>query len=355
VHENLIVLSVPVFLVLLVIEHTLAYVLHKNYFRIGDTVNSVSLGTMEQLVGSIVGIGPGIAMFAAVSRLAPWKLPADSVFTWILSFLVADLLYYWWHRTSHRVNLFWAGHVVHHQSEEYNLSTALRQSWATSVTISVFTLPIALLGVPWEVYFLSIGVIIIYQFWIHTRMIGRLGPLEWIFNTPSHHRVHHGVNPHYIDKNYAGVLILWDRMFGTFESEGEEAYYGLVHPVKTWNPLHNSFEFWIELFRRSYSDHGVWGRFRHWIVAPEWTPENPHPPLILNTYRPSGYLKFEPKTTRTRRIIGLGLFALVLVVSAVYLRERDHLTLLQKMVCSAGITAALMLIAWLSESRDVVR
>jgi alkylglycerol monooxygenase len=191
--------------------------------------------------------------------------------TWVFALILGDFIYYWWHRASHRINFMWAGHVIHHQSEEYNLSTALRQSWITQVTAAIFFLPMAVIGIPFEVYFGAVSLNLLYQFWIHTRVIKKMGPFEWVFNTPSHHRVHHGVNPEYLDKNYAGILIIWDRMFGTFIEEEAEVIYGTVKPIQTWNPIRNNLEYWMELGRRSVAEkRGFVARIKHWFAPPEW-------------------------------------------------------------------------------------
>src|SRR6185436_19175726 len=154
----------------------------------------------------------------------------------VAAFLLVDLAYYCSHRTSHGVNLLWAGHVVHHSSEEYNLAVALRQSSLHGLFTWVFYLPLALAGIPPETYLVCYALNLVYQFWIHTQAVGRLGRLtELVMNTPSHHRVHHGRNPRYLDRNHAGVFIIWDRLFGTFEPETERVVYGLTKDIHTFN------------------------------------------------------------------------------------------------------------------------
>ena len=161
----------------------------------------------------------------------------SGVLAWVLLVVAEDLCYYAYHRVSHEVRLFWAGHVVHHSSRRYTLGTALRQSWTAPVLGMVFWMPLPLLGFRPEWVALMSSFSLLYQYWIHTETIGRLGPLEWVMNTPSHHRVHHGSNPQYIDRNHAGIFIVWDRLFGTFEPEGEKVVYGLTRDVGTYNPV----------------------------------------------------------------------------------------------------------------------
>ncbi|HET9132352.1 MAG TPA: sterol desaturase family protein, partial [Terriglobia bacterium] len=190
---------------------------------------------------------------------APYKFPADAWWTWALLFFVDDFVYYWFHRISHESRFFWNFHVVHHSSEHFNLSVAGRQSWFSGVAHWMFYAPIMLLGfAPW-MFALMHGLNLIYQFWIHTRFVRRLGWLELVFNTPSHHRVHHGVNEIYLDKNYAGALIIWDRMFGTFVVETETPRFGILKPVGSYNPVWINTHAWVEMFealrlRRSMAD-----------------------------------------------------------------------------------------------------
>jgi hypothetical protein len=170
------------------------------------------------------------------------------------------------------VNAFWAAHVVHHQSEEYNLAVALRQGALQSSFSWVFYLPLALLGFP-PLMFLTVSSIdTLYQFWIHTRAIGRLGPLEWILNTPSNHRVHHGRNPKYIDRNHGGILIVWDRLFGTYQEEQEEPAYGITTPLKSWNPVWANLHYWVELAEKAGRSPRLLDKVRVFLKPPGWQP-----------------------------------------------------------------------------------
>ncbi len=205
-----------------------------------DTLTSLS-GGLGFLLVALVAKGATFALYERVyaHRLVDLgALRAHGVAAWYpLLLLAEDLCYYAYHRTSHEVRLFWAGHVAHHSSLHYNLSTALRQSWTEPFFGWMFWLPLPLLGVPPELVFFQQAVSLLYQYWIHTETIDRLGPLEWIFNTPSHHRVHHGSDAAYLDKNHAGILIVWDRLFGTFEAERARPTYGLTKNVGTFDPL----------------------------------------------------------------------------------------------------------------------
>ncbi len=213
-----------------------------------DTWGNIFMGFMSVVWGALFGLATGY-IFVFFYDIAPYKFPADAWWTWVILFFVDDLFYYIFHRVSHESRLFWNFHVVHHSSEHYNLSVAVRQSWFSGILHWIFYAPIMLLGfAPW-MFATMHGFNLIYQFWIHTRFIKRLGPLEYILNTPSHHRVHHGVNEQYLDKNYAGVLIIWDRMFGSFVNETEEPRYGIIKPIKSYNPLWINTHGWVEMWQ----------------------------------------------------------------------------------------------------------
>lgn len=325
--ENYVVLAVPMFFVLMALEIAIVRWRGLGYYRVGDAINSIACGIIDQLLDALVGLGPGMALYAFAGRLTGWHLDPSKATTWVLSFLCVDFIYYWWHRFNHEINLLWAGHIVHHQSEDYNLSTALRQSWPTGLSSAFFYLPMAVIGIPFQVYFGGIGLMLLYQFWIHTQVIDKLGPLEWVLNTPSHHRVHHGVNPEYVDRNYGGILIVWDRLFGTFAQERAPVVYGTVHPLETWNPVRNNLDFWRELGRRSRAafGRGWFTVMRPWVVSPEWTESDPHPPLVLKEYRPEGYRKFDVELSRGQLVYVLVLFAVILVSSALFLNFKEAL------------------------------
>ena len=197
--------------------------------------------------------------------------PMDSPWTWLLLFVAEDLVYYWYHRTHHTIRILWASHVVHHSSQFYNLSTALRQTW-TPMTGLPYWLPLAFFFPPWMIL-LQQSVSLLYQFFLHTERVGKLWrPVELVMNTPSHHRVHHATNPEYLDRNYGGILIVWDRLFGSFEAEGDRVVYGLTKNIETFNPVrvatHEYAAIWADLRRaRSWGD-----RMGYLFRGPGWTP-----------------------------------------------------------------------------------
>ncbi|MBS0581888.1 MAG: sterol desaturase family protein [Proteobacteria bacterium] len=231
---NPILIAGPGFVALIGAEYLYGRIRGRNTYRLNDALNALAMGTMSQLMPLLVSLG----VYALVLRLVPWRWPTDHVWVWIVALLFYDLCYYWFHRISHERSLFWASHVAHHQSERYNLSTALRQT-STGFLGFVFYLPMALAGVPLEM-FAVVGLIdLYYQYWIHTEHVGKLGWFDRVFASPSNHRVHHAVNDRYVDKNYGGLLIVWDRLFGTFVEEHDEdpTVFGTRAPLRSWNPL----------------------------------------------------------------------------------------------------------------------
>ena len=224
----------------------------------------------------VVEVALKTALFAGYlvlyARARLFDVPARSGVAWIACLVGVDFLYYWFHRKSHEVNAFWAAHVVHHQSEEYNLAVALRQGAFQGAFSWVFYLPLAVVGFPPLMFLAVSSVDTLYQFWIHTRAIGRLGPLERVLNTPSNHRVHHGRNPKYIDRNHGGILIVWDRLFGTYAAEQEEPVYGITTPLRSWNPLWANVHYWVDLAARARRTARLRDKLRLFVARPGWQP-----------------------------------------------------------------------------------
>lgn len=277
---DVVILSIPVFFVLILVELIYDAVqrrkTNKGSYRLNDAFTNISCGIIDQATGvfaKVFTIGVYALVYELLVNVTPWTMPSHWA-TWVLCFVVVDLAYYWSHRLSHEINLFWTGHVVHHQSEDYNLSVALRQGAFQKVLMLWVYLPLAAIGFPPEWFVISIGLNLLYQFWIHTEYVEKMGWLEYILNTPSHHRVHHGRNPKYIDKNHAGVFIIWDRMFGTFKEEEERPTYGITRPLNTFNPVMAHVQPFTDLWRDvrtipSWSD-----RIRYIFAPPGWYPES---------------------------------------------------------------------------------
>ena len=200
-----------------------------------DALASIAAGAVSVITMSLWKVLGLFAYAAIFAYVAPWQLPADQWWTWAIAILGLDFLFYWTHRTAHRVRLVWATHQAHHSSEYFNFATALRQKWNNSHEL-LFWAPLPLLGVPPAMVFLAFSVSLVYQFFVHTERVRTMWrPVEIVMNTPSHHRVHHGSDPEYLDRNYGGILIVWDRLFGSFQAEVQRPTYGLTKPVGTHN------------------------------------------------------------------------------------------------------------------------
>ncbi|KZL20268.1 sterol desaturase family protein [Pseudovibrio sp. WM33] len=269
--------AVPFFIILMIVEGVALKLRGVDGYEVKDTFFSLAMG-----IGSLIaGIALGTSMsYAAHSWIYGYRLIETIPINWwtiLICFLLYDLAYYWKHRFGHEYRWFWASHVNHHSSQRYNLSTALRQTWTGTITLTfIFGLPIALLGFQPEMIFFVAAWNLLYQFWIHTELVDRMGPFEWIFNTPSHHRVHHATNPRYLDSNYAGTLIIWDRMFGTFSPEVAEdpPRYGIGKNLETNNLLIVAFHEWMAMVRDLKTARSLRDVLGYMFRTPGWTPDN---------------------------------------------------------------------------------
>lgn len=270
---NPIVLSIPIFFLLIGIELAVERFSHRKLYRLPDAIANLSCGITSQLSGlflKVLAIGVYEVLF---SNFSFFQLERNWIY-WVALFFLVDFAYYWGHRMSHQINLFWGGHVVHHQSEEYNLSVALRQSSFQTVWTFSFNLPLALLGFETLDFALMSALNTLYQFWIHTETINKLGFLEYFFNTPSHHRVHHGRNPKYIDKNHAGTLIIWDKLFGTFQPEEERPTYGITKPINSWNAVWANFSHYVEMSKDLKRIDNWSDKVKYLFNKPGWLPKS---------------------------------------------------------------------------------
>jgi alkylglycerol monooxygenase len=277
--------AIPFFLGLMGLELWLSRKRGVRVYKLEDSIANLGCGVLNQLFGLATAAGFA-ASYVWIYERMPFKLADGTALGWLAGFVGAEVTYYWWHRLSHEVNFLWAVHVVHHQSEEYNLSVALRQAFFSGLTSYPFFIPLALLGVPPTALFASAAIGQLYQFWIHTRLIHTLGPLELAFNTPSHHRVHHGRNPQYLDKNYGAILIVWDRLFRSFEPEVQAVDYGVKQPMPLKSPLYANFDWFVEL-RRLSAEAPDWKQaLLAWVKFPGWRPQGvglPPAPVVSPT------------------------------------------------------------------------
>ncbi|WP_166361042.1 sterol desaturase family protein [Pseudomonas akapageensis] len=289
---NFILYAVPFFFVLIALELLADRWRGVSTYRLADAINSLSAGVLSTTSGLLTK-GVGLVTYAvAWEHLALFDLPGDKAWVWLLAFVAYDFCYYWLHRLGHERNVLWAAHSVHHQSEDYNLSTALRQTSTGFIFAWIFYLPLAVLGVP-PLVFISVAALnLLYQFWVHTRHIPKLGWFEWLFITPSNHRVHHAQNPLYIDRNYGGVFIVWDRLFGTFQEEddNEPVIFGVTTPLASWNPLWANLQFYAQLWADAQRTARLWDKVRIWFMPTGWRPADvaqryPTPKHDLNQFR----------------------------------------------------------------------
>ncbi|MCS6873872.1 MAG: sterol desaturase family protein [Pyrinomonadaceae bacterium] len=241
------VIAIPIFAIFIAIEVFFAVRKESSYDR-KDVWTNIALGLGSVLFGFLFGLFHAV-IYDGLYQLAPYKWQMNTATAWIVLLFADDFCYYWFHRFSHEIRFFWNFHVVHHSSNHFNLSVAVRQSWFSGIAHWIFYLPISLIGFPFWAFTTMHGFNLIYQFWIHTKYIKKLPAwFEFIFNTPSHHRVHHGVNNPYLDKNYAGIFIIWDRLFGTFVEETEQPRYGILKPLYSYNWLWINTHAWVEMF-----------------------------------------------------------------------------------------------------------
>jgi sterol desaturase/sphingolipid hydroxylase (fatty acid hydroxylase superfamily) len=279
--------AVPFFLLLLTIEWTAArrletlenktegerrYDIPQGGYHTRDAWTSLSMGLVSVLTTAGWKFLALLGYAALYAYVAPWHLSPSKWYTWVIAIVGIDLLWYLYHRIAHRVRLVWAAHQAHHSSEYFNFATALRQKWNNAGEILMWT-PLPLLGVPpWMVFF-AFSLNLIYQFWVHTERIDKLWrPIEFVFNTPSHHRVHHGSDAEYLDKNYGGILIIWDRMFGTFQPETCRPHYGLTKPVNTYNIWKLQTHEYVAIARDVRATRGLRNRLGYIFGPPGWEP-----------------------------------------------------------------------------------
>tara|TARA_R110002050_G_scaffold41242_1_gene100081 strand:+ start:82501 stop:83607 length:1107 start_codon:yes stop_codon:yes gene_type:complete len=270
---NPIILSIPVYFVLISIEWIADAVLNQKKYRFGDVIGNIGAGITEQVTG----------LFAKVFLIGLYTFIYSNYrlfeiqHTWywgVILFIGVDFLYYWAHRKSHEINLFWVGHIVHHQSEDYNLSVALRQGTFQKFFTAPFFWPLALLGFD-PVWFLFMSAFVtLYQFWIHTEYIQKLGWFEYLFNTPSHHRVHHGRDSKYLDKNHGGTFIIWDRLFGTFQEEEETPNYGVTNQLGTFNPINATLIPVRDIALKVAESNGLANKLKAIFYGPGWSVNN---------------------------------------------------------------------------------
>lgn len=321
---NYIALSVPVFFILIGLELGWSWYKSLRLYRLSDAISNISCGIGQQISGIVFKTAIFFGYFWLYENARLFTIPSNW-FWWIVLFIGVDFCYYWFHRMGHEVNSIWATHVVHHQSEDYNLSVALRQSWFQSFFSSLFYLPLAILGFDPLVTITVIAVNTLYQFWIHTELIKKMGWFEYVFNTPSHHRVHHGSNPKYIDKNHGGTLIIWDRIFGTFQKEEEKVVYGITTPLNSWNPLWANLHYWKEIFETAHQAKSIIDKLRVFVALPGWKPGVSE----INIPDPNGREKYDEPLSKSSKVYAITQFTVILLISSLLLYSASKFKLIE--------------------------
>ena len=269
-------LAIPAYTVLVLIEMIYAWKTGKLHYEAKDTATSMLMGLGSRAIPALIG---GSIFISSYSIWENYRL-FDLDISWgliALAFVLDDIAYYWLHRFGHRIRWMWAAHVIHHSSQHYNLSTALRQTWTSGLTPGfLVVVPLLIIGIEPAIIFFVRGLNLMYQFWIHTEAINKCPRwFEYIMNTPSHHRVHHANNPRYLDRNFAGVFIIWDRIFGTFAPEVDEeaCRYGLVQDLGTFNPVRVAIHEWVGIAKDMWSTKSIKDKIKYLIAPPGWTPD----------------------------------------------------------------------------------
>lgn len=336
---SLIVFAIPVFFLLIGIEVLIAKMRNLSYYRMNDAIANLSCGIGSQISGIFLKTVTFIG-YTWLYEHSLWRIDADSVMGYlgqgavgssglktvvsitifIALFFGIDFFYYWFHRLAHEISFLWGSHIVHHQSEEYNLTVALRQAWLQGAFSWVFYLPLAVLGFSPAMFLTIASLQTLYQFWIHTKLIDKMNPaFEYVFNTPSHHRVHHGVNPKYIDKNHGGTLIIFDRWFGTFQPEEEEVVYGITKQTNSWNPIWVNFEYWIDLFRQASHVANVKNFVFMMVKAPGWKPAELGGVEPLKEVSPQTFHKYDTEISAGLTNYAFFQFVIVLLGTTAFL------------------------------------
>ena len=346
--NDLILFAIPVFLLLILVEFVYGLVVRRNTYRLNDSLSSLSQGLLSQVVavctpffqiGAYQLIYSSLGSASGASFWAHWE-------GWLLALLIYDFSDYWLHRLSHQSAVFWGAHVIHHQSQYFNLSTALRQESLYPIIGCFFFFPMALLGVPPALFAVVSLFVLFYQFWIHTEHIGRLGWFDRFFSSPSNHRVHHAVNDEYLDKNFGAVLIIWDRMFGTYREEEAPCRYGTTTPLNSWNPFSALVTVYAELLAKSRATSSWQDRLRVWLKAPGWSPAD----LVTTGQAPrSAVAVYDPPPRIRGKLLAVFFFMVATLLTVLFLVFGEQLSLPQQLGGLMGIFIMLMLVGfWLT-------
>ena len=318
---DLVVYAVPFFIVAMLVELGYGLWTGRNTYRLNDSVSSLFLGVLSQARRFVtLGVG-GYVYYLITAYFSLPLMDTGSWVTWVVAFVLYDFCYYWLHRLGHERTILWAAHVAHHQSEDYNLTTALRQTSTGFLLGWIFYIPMFLIGIPAEVVVTVGSLNLIYQFWVHTEHLPKLGWYEWIFVTPSNHRVHHAQNDVYLDRNYGGVFILWDRLFGSFQEELDEepVVFGIRGPLRSWNPIHALTHIYVDMVQDCWRAASWRDKLNVWVARTGWQPQDvarshPRRKAHLATFE-----KYDPPVSRPVALYAFG--QLVAVIALLQLMQ----------------------------------
>lgn len=348
---NIILYAIPFFFLLIGIELVAEAIKRTGYYRVNDAINSLSLGLLSRMTGIVKQVIPITIYVLVYENFAMLTVP-DTLWAWIAIFVLYDFFYYWNHRLGHEMSLLWAAHVVHHSSEDYNLTTALRQT-SGSIFSWIFYLPLALVGFE-PIMVISVGAInLIYQFWVHTRHVPKLGWYEWIFVTPSNHRVHHAQNQIYIDRNYGGVFILWDRMFGSFqeELESDPPIYGIRKALHSWNPLWANVQVYSQLFKDSWRTAKLVDKFKVWFGRTGWRPADVERDYPLSRVDLSQFQKYDTALNLSTKLYCIGQYTLTAIIGVVFMMSAGQLATQTQLLVAASLIFSMFSVGMLMDKR----
>ena len=311
--SSIITFAVPVFFLMIIIEYCYGRFVGKDTYRLNDTFTSISLGMISRYP-TMLNLGVQSLIFVYIGKyLNVGLLSMKNPLTWIIAFLLYDLSYYWMHRLHHEIKILWATHSVHHHGEDYNLATALRQTSTGWLWKWIFYMPMIILGVPGEVFVTVAGINLVYQFWVHTEHIGHLGFLEKIFITPMNHGIHHAKNKEYIDANYGGVFIIWDRMFGTYTARLADVtpVYGTVSALKSFNPIWANTQVYTNMIKDTIKTKKLSDKIKIWYSRTYWRPED----CIEEKDPKEFYIKYDPIITSDIKVFSFFQMLFTIIVS----------------------------------------
>ena len=341
---NIYALLSPLAILLLLLEIVYCVKKKNGYYSFQDTVANLATGIGNQCINLAVLFFVYHFYGWLYNNVAPWKIPA----TWyslLILLLLQDFIFYWFHRVGHTINIFWAAHMPHHSSEEMNLSVGLRASFTQRIfQFLFFDWILAVIGYSPEMIYSMAAVHLFLAYWHHTRLIKKMGFLEKIFVTPSHHRVHHGVNTQYLDKNFSEFLIIWDKIFGSFEEEKEEVCYGVTHPPRTWDPIYINIQYWKQLWDDAVAADSWWDKIRIWFMPLGWRPKNVGQAFPRVGYTRDNQIKFSSRQFRNTKPYIIAQITAGLVYMFIAINLTLPLTITERLIMTAGIF--MMTISW---------